>query len=513
MCGVMGVYGTPFSSQEIFQGLQLLQHRGQDAAGILSYNFQSQNFSLYKDVGLVAKVFNLDNISGLTGELSIGHTRYATVGPKYSTDAKRDIQPMMMNYPFGVGMAHNGNLVNYYELKSELKTTYNRHLFTQNDLEALLNILSQNLLNISQQKKENSNQPQSSLKLKFEEFQEAVQNLFTQVQGGFSVVGVLADHGLFAFRDPHGIRPLLIGRRKLTEQEKNLHPQHFEYSYCLASETNVFQFLDYEIIGDLAPGEIVLISPDGEIHSSTQYSIKNIIPQKSCMFEWIYFSNPESTLEKVNVYQSRLNFGRKLSSQIQKAITEKRISPDMVVPIPDTSRVAAISLSENAHIPYREVLIKNRYVQRSFILNNQENRKKAVELKLTAISSEIKGKNVLLVDDSIVRGTTSQKIIQLVKDAGARQVYLASTCPPIRYPCFYGIDFPDPTELIAYQKTTDEIAKVLGADALFYLSESELEQSLETQNICKACLNGDYPVKCNTDKFKEMRHFHRDEKE
>ncbi|MFN3697435.1 MAG: amidophosphoribosyltransferase [Pseudobdellovibrio sp.] len=509
MCGVMGVYGTPFSSQEVFQGLQLLQHRGQDAAGILSYNFQSQNFSLYKDVGLVAKVFNLDNISGLTGELSIGHTRYATVGPKYSTDAKRDIQPMMMNYPFGLGMAHNGNLVNYYELKSELKTAYNRHLFTQNDLEALLNILSQNLLNISQRKVENSNQPQSSLKLKFEEFQEAVQNLFSQVHGGFSVVGALADHGLFAFRDPHGIRPLLIGRRKLTEQEKKLNPQHFEYSYCLSSETNVFQFLDYEVIGDLAPGEIILISSDGEIHSSTQYSTQNKIPQKSCMFEWIYFSNPESTLEKVNVYQSRLNFGHKLALQIQSAITEKRISPDMVVPIPDTSRVAAISLSENTHIPYREVLIKNRYVQRSFILNNQENRKKAVELKLTAISSEIKGKNVLLVDDSIVRGTTSQKIIQLVKDAGAREVYLASTCPPIRYPCFYGIDFPNPTELIAYQKTTDQIAQVLGADALFYLSENDLEKSLGTQNICKACLNGDYPVKCNTDKFKQMRDFHR----
>jgi len=508
MCGVIGVYGTPYSSQEVFQGLQLLQHRGQDASGILSYNLQNQNFNLYKDVGLVSRVFSQDRLAGLTGELSIGHTRYATVGPKSPIDAKRDIQPMMVNFPFGLGMVHNGNLVNYYELKNELKEKYNRHLFTQNDLEALLNILSHHLL--THQNINSDLTCKTSPTLKFDDFQKAVQNLFAQAQGGYSVVGILAELGLFAFRDPHGMRPLMIGRRALTTQEKENNPNHFGYSYCLSSETNVLTFLDYEIIGDLNPGEIVFIDRKGEVHSSRSYSVTHSISQKSCMFEWVYFSNPESFIENKSVYKTRLNFGKALAEEIKFKIADGTISPDMIVPIPDTSRVAAISLSETLSIPYREVLIKNRYVQRSFILNNQENRIKAVKLKLTAIASEIKGKNILLVDDSIVRGTTSQKIIDLVKEAGANKVYLASTCPPIRHPCFFGVDFPDPNELVAHDKTIDQISNTLGADYLFYLSQEGLKKSIGFDRLCMACIDGEYPMKCPTsNKFKEMRSRHR----
>lgn len=497
MCGVIGVFGTPYSSQEVQQGLQLLQHRGQDAAGILSFNSQSKNFSLYKDVGLVAKVFDEQKLYGISGDISIGHTRYATVGPKTALDAKRDLQPMMVNYPFGIGMVHNGNLVNYYQLKSDLKETTNRILFTQNDLEALLNILSKNLLKTQ------------DLNFSFDKFQTSVKSLFDQAKGGFSVLGVVAEKGFFAFRDPHGIRPLILGRRPLTEDEKNQQPNNFGWSYCASSETNAMNFLGYEVIRDLSPGEIIFIDHSGEVYSSSNYSVQNKIPQKTCMFEYVYFSNPESKLENVSVYGTRLNFGKHIAEEIRHKIADGTINPDIIVPIPETSRVAAISLSETLGIPYREVLIKNRYIQRSFILNTQESRKRAVQLKLTAIASEIKGKKVMLVDDSVVRGTTSKKIIDMVREAGATEVYLASTCPPIRHPCFYGVDFPDPQELVAFGKSEPEVAKMLGADHIFYLSTEGLKKSIGSEKLCMACIDGKYPVDCSNKHFSEIRQAHR----
>lgn len=498
MCGVIGVFGTPYSSQEVQQGLQLLQHRGQDAAGILSFNSQSKNFSLYKDVGLVSKVFDESKLYGISGDISIGHTRYATVGPKTALDAKRDLQPMMVNYPFGIGMVHNGNLVNYYQLKKDLKEATNRILFTQNDLEALLNILSQNLL------------ATNDLNFSFDKFQASVKSLFDQAKGGFSVLGVVAEKGFFAFRDPHGIRPLILGRRRLTDEEKKQQPNNFGISYCASSETNALNFLGYEVVRDLSPGEIIFIDHTGEVYSSSNYSTQNKIPAKTCMFEYVYFSNPESKLENVSIYGARLNFGKHLAEEIRSKIDSGTIKPDIIVPIPETSRVAAISMSETLGIPYREVLIKNRYIQRSFILNTQESRKRAVQLKLTAIASEIKGKNVMLVDDSVVRGTTSKKIIDMVREAGANEVYLASTCPPIRHPCFYGVDFPDPNELVAHGKTEPEVAKMLGADHIFYLTTEGLKKSIGSEKLCMACIDGKYPVDCNTKSFSEMRQAHRE---
>ena len=503
MCGIVGVFGTPYSFQEVYQGLLLLQHRGQDAAGILAFDFNDKNFHHYKDTGLVSDVFRPEILAGFSGQMSIAHTRYATVGPRENDlspiDAKRDLQPMTINYPHGIGMVHNGNIVNYFELKKHLLDNKRRHLFTNNDLEALLNILSDGL----KEKKQGVHH--------FELFQSAVKSLFDQAKGGFSVLGLLADNGLFAFRDPHGLRPLILGERKLTDEEKNLHPNHFGKSYCLASESNTLNFLGYDVVKDLAPGEILFIDQSGEIFSSVDYSrVKNIAP-KSCMFEWVYFANPESVLEERSVYSTRLDFGVNLAREIQSLIESGEIKPDLVVPIPETSRVAAISLSESLKIPYREVLIKNRYIQRSFILNTQESRKRAVLLKLTAIASEIKGKNILLLDDSIVRGTTSKRIIEMVKEAGAKEVYFATTCPPIRYPCYYGVDFPDPNELVASGRSIDEISQYLGADKLIYLSEESTKKSIGKESLCMACINGCYPVDISSaSMFQDMRSLHRE---
>ena len=503
MCGIVGVYGTPYSFQEVYQGLLLLQHRGQDAAGILSFDFNTKDFHHYKDLGLISDVFSHDILAGFSGQMSIAHTRYATVGPKKESkspiDSKRDIQPMMINYPFGIGMVHNGNIVNYFELKKDLQEEKNRHLFTQSDLEVLINLLSDGL------------SEKSKLTFSFDQFQLAVQSIFDQALGGFSVVGLLADKGLFAFRDPHGLRPLMLGERNLTPEEKEVYPQHFGKSYILSSESNALNFLGYDIVRDLEPGEILFINDKGEIKSSTSYSKIKKIPQKSCMFEWVYFANPESVLEKRSVYSTRLDFGKNLGREIQLLIDKGEISPDIVVPIPETSRVAAISLSETLKIPYREVLIKNRYIQRSFILNTQESRNRAVALKLTAIASEIKGKNILLLDDSIVRGTTSKRIIEMVKEAGAKEVYFATTCPPIRFPCYYGIDFPDPKELVASNRTIEEVAKYLGTTRLIYLSEEATKKSIGKESLCMACITGCYPVDISSaEKFQEMRSLHRE---
>ena len=505
MCGIVGVFGTPYSFQEVYQGLLLLQHRGQDAAGILSFDFDSKNFHQYKDLGLISDVFRPEILAGFSGQMSIAHTRYATVGPqtdpnakKSPIDLKRDIQPMTINYPHGIGMVHNGNIVNYFELKKHLQEDKRRHLFTENDLEVLLNILSDGL-----KEKDNTHH--------FDQFQKAVKSLFDQAKGGYSVLGMLADKGLFAFRDPHGLRPLILGERKLTDEEMAAHPNHFGKSYCLSSESNSLNFLGYDVVRDLAPGEILFIDHHGEIFSSVDYSkLKNIAP-KPCMFEWVYFANPESVLEERSVYSTRLEFGKNLGGEIQKLIDSGEIKPDLVVPIPETSRVAAISLSETLKIPYREVLIKNRYIQRSFILNTQESRKRAVQLKLTAIASEIKGKNILLLDDSIVRGTTSKRIIEMVKEAGANEVYFATTCPPIRYPCYYGVDFPDPKELVASSRTVEEVSDYLGATKLIYLSEESTKKSIGKESLCMACINGCYPVDVSSGKkFQDMRSLHRE---
>lgn len=478
MCGVVGVIGEKHAAQEIHRALFALQHRGQDAAGILSYDFIEKTFHLDKDAGLVADVFDKESIENLKGQMAIGHTRYSTLG---STN-KSEVQPFLTNFPYGIGMVHNGNLVNYEETKEELRNDLCRWTLTKSDLEILLNFLSHNL----------STQANKGTDL-FQIFSSSYKKLYEQVKGAYSVVGMIAEKGMFAFTDPNGIRPLMLGT-KVIQTEKGE-----QKAYCLTSEKQVFNYLGYSFERDLEPGEFVLIY-DGKIQTTRGFA-ENARP---CMFEWVYFASAESAWHGRSVYEVRLNLGKELAQSVRSAINMGHLQPDIVAPIPDTSRTAAVSLAEELGIPYREVLIKNRYIQRSFILNETK-RDKAVDLKLGLVESEIKGKKILLVDDSIVRGTTAKKIILLLKNAGAAAVYLASTCPPVRYPCFYGIDFPDSNELVAHNKTVSDIESRLGADAVIYLPLLALKRAIGLNQLCSACLDGNYPVKVDQEKYMQSR--------
>ncbi|MBI3555141.1 MAG: amidophosphoribosyltransferase [Deltaproteobacteria bacterium] len=463
MCGVIGVIGSPDSAKEAFLGLITLQHRGQDAAGILTYD---KSFHLVKNVGLVENVFSREAIDSLSGNMAIGHTRYSTVG---KGDAQ-DVQPLVLNYPYGIGVVHNGNLVNYQSVKERLQTEMRRRCFTDSDTETILNWFADKLEGNS-----------------FEHIRSAIKSVFENLQGSYSVVGLLAEGGLFAFRDPYGLRPLVLGK-KLVDGKP---------AYMIASETIPLSFLGYELERDIRPGELVFIDRDMKMHS---FVVDGTKPHRPCMFEWVYFAGAESEPEGTPVYGTRLELGRNLAKVIRERMERGEIEADIVAPVPDTSRTAATALAEELKLPYREILIKNRYIKRTFILGSQEKREKAVDLKLNPVVSELKGKNIILVDDSIVRGTTSKKIVDLVRRAGARKIYFVSTCPPIRFPCFYGIDFPDRRELIAADRTEAEIAKMLGADGVVYQDRDGLLKSLDrashsrVKNPCTACLDGKYPT-------------------
>ncbi|WP_413568529.1 amidophosphoribosyltransferase [Bdellovibrio sp. HCB117] len=472
MCGVVGLIGEEKAGQKLYPALFALQHRGQDAAGILSYDFERSQFHLEKDLGLVEDVFTSERQLRLKGSMALGHTRYSTIG----TVDKEDLQPLFLSYPYGIGMIHNGNVTNYDEVVDYLRNRKLRWTFSRNDLEILLHMTAIGLAS----RKESGELAQN--------LSESIRELLQQVQGAYSAIGMLADQGLFAFCDSHGIRPLLLGRKKNGDK----------YSYCFASEKQVFFGLGFEYFRDLRPGELVFVDKDLNLHSFLLSEKK----ARPCMFEWIYFAGSETEWHGRPVYEVRLNLGRILAEEVQK----KGLDVDVVAPVPDTSRAAACRLAEVLEKPYREVLIKNRYVQRSFIVNQPELRKMMVNLKLSPVESEIRGKKILLVDDSIVRGTTSARIIRLLREAGAEKVYLASTCPPIRHPCFYGIDFPDGESLVAHKKSEDEIARVLEVDGLVFLPLPRLQEGLGLSNLCSACLDGDYPVPVATEKFMKTRH-------
>lgn len=497
MCGVIGIIGPSvlednpsWAAFEAYRGLLTLQHRGQDAAGILSYNPSFQKFHQEKDLGLIASVFDQDSLMKLKGSMALGHTRYATAGG----DGKEDLQPLVTGFPFGVGMVHNGNVVNYHSVTRELQSNHQLKMLTNNDLELFLHLWCQKL---------SESNGEQSFKFDPEKALKACDQIFETLEGGYAVVGIMADEGLFGMRDPHGIRPLVLGRKKFgTEGDK--------YSYCLCSETISLNFLGYEIVRDIEPGEFIFIKENGEIFSSISKAAKGK-EKAPCMFEWIYFSGAESQFENVSVYNARLNLGKVLAKKARHLIQTGEINPDVVCPVPDTSRTASISLAENLGLPYRESLIKNRYIQRSFILNTQEKREKAVELKLSPVRSEIEAKKILLVDDSIVRGTTSKKIIDLLKRHGASDITLAITCPPLRYACYYGIDFPNPKELIAKDKTLEEIADWVGANKVIYLDESDLVEAIEKEKMCMACVNNKYPTSVTeAEEFSRLRDMHKD---
>ena len=462
MCGIVGVLGTPRASQEVHQALLMLQHRGQDSAGILSVDGTTGKFHLHKELGQVSNVFEKEDLLRLSGESAIGHTRYSTIGEI----READLQPMALSMPVGIAMAHNGNVSNYQEVRSELLSDQ-RFFMSDNDLEMILQMTAEayaeaNLIS----------------KNPFLNLAAAVTRVLGEVEGGYSVVGLLGNQGMFGFRDQHGIRPLVLGSRKESDGKT---------SYCLTSESCALKFLGYQVERDIKPGELIWIDHEQKIQT------RNLTEKKSlpCMFEWIYFSSADSTQEKKNVYQVRLNLGESLGARILASLP-KDIQFDVVAPVPDTSRPSAISLAETLGVPFREVLIKNRYVQRSFITSGQDKRQLAVGLKFSVINELVEGKRVLLVDDSIVRGTTSKKIIELLRHHGAKEVYFASTCPPIMHPCFYGIDFPSHAELIAHHRSTEEVAECMGANGVYYSTMGDLEKALSPLSFCRACLNGDY---------------------
>ncbi len=444
MCGIVGIVAKNQVNQEIYDGLTMLQHRGQDAAGIITS--EGDRLYLHKENGLVRDVFHKDEyMIRLRGNMGIGHVRYPTAGTSTSAEA----QPFYTNTPFGVSLAHNGNLTNAEQLKQELFAEDRRHLNTDSDSEVLLNVFAHELMMIG------------SHRVTPEDVFDAVSRVHVRARGAYAVVAMISGYGVVGFRDPHGIRPVVYGRRE--------GPQGMDY--MIASESVALDAAGFELIADIAPGEAVWITLDGEIHVRQCAINPTYSP---CIFEHVYLARPDSVMDKIYVYKARLRMGIKLAEKILREWPDHDI--DVVIPIPDTSRVAGAELAARLNVNYREGFIKNRYIGRTFIMPGQAQRKKSVRQKLNPIPVEFRGKNVLLVDDSIVRGTTSQEIVQMARDAGARKVYFASAAPPVRYPNVYGIDMPSVTELVAHGRTHGELETLLGADRLIY---QDLEDLIE----------------------------------
>lgn len=448
MCGIVGIVAKSHVNQSIYDALTILQHRGQDAAGIVTWH--NDKLFLRKDNGLVSDVFRTRHMKRLVGHIGIGHVRYPTAGSSSSAEA----QPFYVNSPYGITLAHNGNLTNANEIAEHLYKEDLRHINTTSDSEVLLNVFAHEM----QKQAELIPTPESIFK--------AVAGVHKRVRGGYSVVAMINGFGLVAFRDPHGIRPAVFGVRE-TEQGKE---------YMVASESVALDGLDFKLERDIAPGECVVITKEGEFFSQQCAENPTLAP---CIFEHVYFARPDSIMDGISVYKARLKMGEYLAGKIMKERPDHDI--DVVIPIPDTSRTSALQLANRLGVKYREGFMKNRYIGRTFIMPGQQQRKKSVKQKLNAIDLEFAGKNVLLVDDSIVRGTTCNQIIEMARDAGAKNVYFASAAPEVRYPNVYGIDMPAVTELIAHDRTVPQIEKAIGADWLVYQDLDDLQRS---------CLNG-----------------------
>ncbi len=441
MCGVVGIVGKSDVKLQLYDALTMLQHRGQDAAGIVTCD--NGRISQQKANGLVSDVFRTRHMQRLDGNYGIGHVRYPTAGSSGPALA----QPFYVNSPYGIALAHNGNLTNAEAVCEDLYRTDLRHMNTDSDSEVLLNVFAQEL------QKQHKHQPTA------DDLLTAVEGVHKRVIGGYAVVSLIANYGLVAFRDPHGIRPLVFGERKTAAGSE----------YMIASESVALDVAGFSLIRDVKPGEAIYISTEGELHTRQCAEKTNYTP---CIFEHVYFARPDSIIDGISVYKARLRQGEKLADKILRERPEHDI--DVVIPIPDSSRVAGQALAHNLGVKFREGLVKNRYIGRTFIMPGQQQRKKSVRQKLNAISLEFKGKNVLLIDDSIVRGTTCEQIIQMAREAGAAKVYFASAAPPVKYPNVYGIDMPTAQELIAHGLTTDEVCKAIGADWLVYQEIEDL---------------------------------------
>lgn len=448
MCGIIGTVARSNVNQDIYNALLLLQHRGQDAAGIMTSD--KDRVFLRKANGLVRDVVRVDHMLRLQGNMGIGHVRYPTAGSSSAAEA----QPLYVNSPYGLSIVHNGNLINSEVLKSALIKNDRRHLNTNSDSEVLLNVLAHELQNIHQE-------------LSPQVLFQALRGVYDRCRGGFAAIVMIAGYGLLAFRDPYGIRPLVYGVR-----ETESGPE-----YMVASESVALDALGYHLIGDVLPGEAILLTEDGQFFHQVCTTNTQLSP---CLFEFVYLARPDSIIDKILVYQFRVSQGEKLAEKILREWPDHDI--DVVIPIPDTSRHAALSLAQRLGVNYREGFVKNRYIGRTFIMPGQSQRQKSVRQKLNAIGMEFQGKNVLLVDDSIVRGTTSKEIIQMARDAGARKVYFASAAPEVRYPNVYGIDMPSAKELISHGRDADTIAQLIGADHLIFQDLSALYEAAKAAN-------------------------------
>ncbi len=451
MCGILGVVATTPVNQLLYDGLQVLQHRGQDAAGIATS--EDGRFHMHKGSGLVRDVFRTRNMRNLEGSWGIGHVRYPTAGSAYSA---AEAQPFYVNSPFGLLLAHNGNLTNSEVLKREMFLSDLRHINTSSDSEVLLNVLAHELQAAC-----------NGLKLDEEAVFRAVAGVHRRCRGAYAVVVMIAGYGLLAFRDPFGIRPLVIGR--------NDTPAGSEW--IVASESVAVDVLGFKLLRDVAPGEAVLVNTDGRFHSR-QCASKTV--QAPCMFEFVYLARPDSIIDGVSVYESRVKMGEFLAEKMKRTLPHVKI--DVVIPIPDSSRPSAMEMAHRLNLPYREGFVKNRYIGRTFIMPGQATRRKSVRQKLNTIHQEFKGKSVLLVDDSIVRGTTSKEIVNMAREAGASRVYLASAAPPVRYANVYGIDMPTRAELIGSDRDEDQICREIGADGLIYQDLEDLKASVRALN-------------------------------
>ncbi len=450
MCGVVGIVGKTNVNVQLYDALTMLQHRGQDAAGITTCH--RGQFNQRKAVGLVRDVFGMQHMERLVGTMGIGHVRYPTAGGGAEASLA---QPFYVNSPYGICLGHNGNLTNTAELLEHVFNTDLRHINTDSDSEILLNVFAHEL------------QVQGKWKPEPEDVFAAVGRVHKRCRGAYAVVGMIAGHGVFAFRDPHGIRPLVFGRRKTALGDECM----------IASESVALDALGFELERDVAPGEAVFIDVDGKLFTRQCADNPELAP---CIFEQVYFARPDSMLDNISVYKARLRMGERLAEKILRLKPDHDI--DVVIPVPDTSRVAAQAIAETLGVKFREGLMKNRYIGRTFIMAGQGQRKKSVRQKLNPVKLEFLGKNVLLVDDSIVRGTTSWEIVQMARDSGANKVYMASAAPPVRFPNVYGIDMPSVHELIAHDRTEDEVAAAIDVDWLIYQDLADLVASAKEGN-------------------------------
>lgn len=465
MCGFIGIFGANPGelAAQILTGLMAIQHRGQDAAGALTYDGR---FHLRKGHGLVRDLFKKDDVEALRGTMGIGHVRYPTVG----LGGEEDAQPFTINYPFGIGMAHNGNVTNFEEIRNDMSSRSHWHVNSSCDLEGILTVFGDELAR------------QEVDQLQPKHVFAAIKGVFDRVKGAYSVVGMIAGEGMYAFRDPYGIKPIIAGRRKRIDGGD---------SWCVASESVLMDLLDFHETFDLQPGEALYVDRHGKMHRERLVE-KEHCP---CLFEWVYFARPDSFLDKVSVYKTRLRLGE-LMAPIWQSTGWK---VDVIIPVPESSTTSASAMAQTLGMKYREGLVKNRYVGRTFIMPSDDARRQSIRVKLNPIQLEFDGKDVLLVDDSIVRGNTSREIVEMARRAGARKVYFASVSPPLRYPCIYGIDMSTKNEFVARDRNAAQIAEEIGADGVVYQTLENLVAAVREGNpdltsTCNACFTGHYPT-------------------